>query len=157
MHIKKMYAKKCAISTTGGRSSGVFPAPFTDSNATDISHITEELQPGNFGELLTRTAGMYFQPIIYFQKPANGEEENIQATFSPFHFDPDTAGHTEYTPFIIENLTRNIVMRGYARIRNTNGASYRFQLFFDEAPVFTEGYMFNIDIFSIGGFINPNF
>ena len=152
----KMYAKKCAISTVGGKTTGVFPAPLSDV-ATDISHITEELSPGTFGALLLDTAGLYFQPLIFFQKPNNGEAEDIQASFTPFHFDPDTSGHAEYTPFVIENLTKNKIMRGYARIRNADGVNYKFQMFFDEAPSFTAGYRFNIEIRSIGGFINYNF
>lgn len=154
---EKMFAKKCAITTVGGKSTGVFPAAFTDTSATNISHITEELSPGRFGSLLLDTAGIYFQPIISFHKPANGEQEDIQASFAPFHFDPDTVGHAEYTPFIIENLTTNRIMRGYARIRKIDGTNYRFQMFFDEAPVFTDGYLFNIEINSIGGSINKNF
>ena len=152
----QMYAKKCYISTNGGKNTGVFPAPFTEA-ASDISHITDELQPGTFGDLLLSTAGIYFQPEIHFQRPDNGAEEDIQASFAPFRFDPDTAGHAEYTSFMIENFTKNTVMRGYARIRNIDGSNYRFQMFFDEAPVFTAGYRFNIMIRSIGGTINPNF
>ena len=153
----KMFAKRCAITTVGGKSTGLFPAAFTDPVATDISHITEELSPGRFGSLLLDTVGIYFQPIINFKEANSGEKEDIHASFAPFHFDPDTVGHAEYTPFIIENLTKNRIMRGYARIKKIDGANYSFQMFFDEAPVFTDGYHFNIEIMSIGGSINSNF
>ena len=102
--------------------------------------------------------GAYMQCEIIFSRGANVADEDIKGSFGLIYWpDRKATNYAAYTPFTIENFTKNIVMKGYARLKTMDGNNYKFQMFFDEPPVFTETFNFRVTIRKVGATLSGSF
>ena len=131
--------------------------PASESGYYDISRITDELSP-SMGAFMLWLLGAYMQCEITFSRGNNVENEVIKGSFGLIYWpDRRATNYAAYTPFIIENFTKNTVMRGYARLKTEDGSQYQFQMFFDEPPVFTENFKFRVTIRKVGATLSGSF
>ena len=129
----------------------------SEENGYDISRITDELS-ASMGAFMLWLLGAYMQCEITFDRGANVEAEDIKGSFGLMYWpDRRAANYAAYTPFIIENFTKNTVMRGYARLKTEDGINYKFQMFFDEPPVFTASFRFRVTIRKVGATLSGSF
>lgn len=129
----------------------------SQGGAADISQITDELTP-SMGAFMLWLLGAYMQCEIRFERWPNVADEDIKGSFGLLYWpDRRAANYAAYTPFIIENFTKNTVMRGYARLKTEDGNIYKFQMFFDEPPVFTETFKFQVTIRKVGATLSGSF
>ena len=123
----------------------------------DISRITDELSP-SMGAFMLWLLGAYMQCEIRFERGPNVADEDIKGSFGLLYWpDRRATNYAAYTPFVIENFTKNTVMRGYARLKTVDGDNFKFQMFFDEPPVFTETFGFQVTIRKVGTTLSGSF